>query len=55
MEDDGGIVYPGNALPNPLQSSRYTILKWKKFNINPQVAMIMNQQQETLPSCPKSN
>ena len=22
-----------------LQSSRYTILKWKKFNINPQVAM----------------
>ena len=39
MEDDGGIVYPGNALPNPFQSSRYTILKWKKFNINPQVAM----------------
>ena len=37
--DDGGIVYPGNALPNPFQSSRYTILKWKKFNINPQVAM----------------
>ena len=38
MEDDGGIVYPGNALLI-LQSSRYTILKWKKFNINPQVAM----------------
>ena len=37
--DDGGVVYPGNALPNPLQASRYTILKWKKFNINPQVAM----------------
>ena len=36
--DDGGIVYPGNALLI-LQSSRYTILKWKKFNINPQVAM----------------
>ena len=45
--DDGGVVYPGNALPNPLQASRYTILKWKKFNINPKLQWTMNQQQET--------